>query len=155
MDIVDAEVRSRMMSNIRGKDTKPEMMVRKFLHARGLRFRIHRRDLPGRPDLVLPQWRAAVLVHGCFWHGHHGCRYFRMPATRPEFWSAKIAANVSRDHSSEAALKELGWRVLVLWECAIRDYPSEALEVLLSHIRGGSRNVTIGSPLGQLEVSAE
>lgn len=155
MDIVDAAVRSRMMSNVRGKDTKPEMMIRKFLHARGLRFRIHRRDLPGRPDLVLPQWKAAVLVHGCFWHGHRGCRYFKVPTTRIEFWSAKLAANASRDQASEAALAEIGWRVLVVWECAIRDHPEETLQALLKHIRGEARKVTIGSPVGQLEVSAE
>src|SRR5690606_38132668 len=94
---ISPQTRSRMMSGIRGRDTKPELVVRTYLHSKGFRFRLCRKDLPGSPDVVLPKWRVAVLVHGCFWHGHAGCRYFRVPKTRPEFWSAKIATNASRD----------------------------------------------------------
>src|SRR5690606_41278555 len=101
MDIVDAAVRSRMMSSIRGKDTKPEMLVRRYLHARGLRFRVHRRDLPGRPEVVLPKWKAAIVVHGCFWHVHNQCTYFRSLATRTEFWQITIAGTVVTDVLAE------------------------------------------------------
>lgn len=144
-----------MMSSIKGKNTVPEVLVRRFLHARGFRFRLHRRDLPGRPDLVLPRRRVAVLIHGCFWHGHSGCRYFRLPGTRTEFWSAKIAANVGRDARTERALAELGWRVFLVWECAIRDHREKALGTLAEEIRGQCKRVELASPLGQLEVSTE
>lgn len=155
MDIVNPETRSRMMSSIRGQDTKPEVLVRRFLHSKGFRFRLHRHDIPGRPDLILPRWRAAVLVHGCFWHGHSGCRYFRLPRTRPEFWSEKFAANVARDARTENALMALCWRVFVVWECAMRDHREEALEALVREIPGQCTRVEISSPLGQLELSTE
>jgi DNA mismatch endonuclease, patch repair protein len=118
-DIVDAATRSRMMSGIRGKNTKPELLVRKALHARGFRYRLHAADIPGKPDLLLPKWRAVIFVHGCFWHGHD-CHLFRMPSTRVEFWEAKIARNRARDLEVKKALKELGWRYLVVWECALK-----------------------------------
>lgn len=143
------------MASVRGKDTVPEMLVRRFLHARGFRFRLHRSDLPGRPDLILPRWRVAILIHGCFWHGHSGCRYFRLPKTRAEFWSVKIAANVARDTRTEKALTELGWRVFVIWECATRDHLEEALATLVREISRQHIRVEIASPLGQLEVSTE
>lgn len=155
MDIVDAAVRSRMMSSIRGKDTKPEMLVRRYLHARGLRFRVHRRDLPGRPDVVLPKWKAAIFVHGCFWHGHNQCPYFRLPATRTEFWQFKIAGNVARDARAEETLRSMGWRVLVVWECAIRDHSAGTLEALHNQIEGDSIHVDIASRGDHLEVRAE
>src|SRR5690606_20475601 len=117
-DIVDKQTRSRMMSGIRGKDTKPEWLVRRALHARGLRYRLHAREIAGRPDLGLPRHRAVVFVHGCFWHGHD-CRYFRLPATRPEFWKDKISRNRSNDARSRASLLAAGWRVGVVWECAL------------------------------------
>lgn len=120
MDIVDAPTRSRMMSAIRGRDTGPERILRSALHRLGLRFRLHHRGLPGRPDLVLPRHRAAVFVHGCFWHRHAGCRFTTHPGTRPEFWTAKFTANVERDCRNETALIEAGWRVAVVWECALR-----------------------------------
>lgn len=107
------------MSRIRGRDTKPELLVRRGLHQRGFRYRLHRRDLPGRPDLVFPGRRAVVFIHGCFWHGH-GCLMCKAPATRPEFWAAKIAANRTRDLAAIKCLGEAGWRVLVVWECALR-----------------------------------
>lgn len=118
-DIVDKETRSRMMSGITGKNTGPERVVRRALHARGLRYRLHSKDLPGRPDIVLPKYRAVIFVHGCFWHGHH-CHLFKIPATRPEFWSGKIDGNVQRDKRNTKLLLESGWRVLCIWECAIK-----------------------------------
>lgn len=120
-DAVDAATRSRMMSGIRGKDTKPEMEVRRALHAAGFRFRLHRRDLPGAPDVVLPGLRVAILVHGCFWHMHKGCRYSKIPSTRTDFWKAKLEGNAKRDQQAERELLAAGWRVLVVWECTIRD----------------------------------
>lgn len=120
-DVVDTATRSRMMSGIRGKNTKPEIIIRKALFAAGFRFRLHRRDLPGAPDIVLPGRRVVVFVHGCFWHRHNGCRYARLPATRPEFWREKLDGNVQRDGRAVKMLLESGWRVLVVWECAVRD----------------------------------
>lgn len=105
------------MSRIRGKDTKPEMTIRRGLHARGFRFRLHVKDLPGRPDIVLPRWRAVIEVRGCFWHGHEGCG--RMPKSRQEFWGPKIMNNRERDVRNEWALQDIGWRLLVVWECAM------------------------------------
>ncbi|GGP25817.1 very short patch repair endonuclease [Silvimonas amylolytica] len=118
-DVVDAATRSRMMSGIRGKNTSPEITLRKALFARGFRYRIHVPGLPGKPDLVLPRYHAVILVHGCFWHGHD-CRYFKVPQTRTEFWMGKINSNRARDRREYAELKALGWRVLVVWECAVR-----------------------------------
>ena len=119
-DIVDQQTRSRMMSGIRGKNTKPELALRRALHARGFRFRLHSGKVHGRPDLVLPKHRAVVFVHGCFWHRHEGCRYTTTPATRPEFWQTKFDANVARDSAVRAKLLEDGWRVATVWECALR-----------------------------------
>lgn len=110
-----------MMSGIRGRDTKPEMVVRRALFAAGFRFRLHRRDLPGVPDVVLPGRRVAVFVHGCFWHRHGACRYAKLPSTRQEFWKAKLEGNAARDARAAKALLAAGWRVLVVWECAVRD----------------------------------
>ncbi len=108
------------MAGIRGRDTKPEMEVRRALHRQGFRFRLHVRNLPGRPDIVLPKYKAVVLVHGCFWHGHD-CRYFRLPTTRTAFWSGKIDDNRLRDERNCRDLLGAGWRVMVTWECALRD----------------------------------
>ncbi|MWD26888.1 DNA mismatch endonuclease Vsr [Aquicoccus sp. SCR17] len=118
-DIVDKETRSRMMSGIRGKDTKPELMIRKALHARGYRYRLHSPAVPGKPDLFLRRYRAAIFVHGCFWHGHD-CHLFKLPSTRTEFWQQKIDRNRARDAEVETALREQGWRRLVIWECALK-----------------------------------
>ncbi|TDK53346.1 very short patch repair endonuclease [Antarcticimicrobium luteum] len=118
-DIVSAETRSKMMASIRRRDTKPEIMVRKELHAAGFRFRLDVRTLPGSPDIVLSKWRTVIFVHGCFWHRHAGCAYASTPATRPEFWQAKFAANVMRDLRNEEALLEQGWKVAVVWECGL------------------------------------
>lgn len=108
-----------MMSGIRGKDTKPELVIRRGLHALGFRYRLHDRQLPGRPDLVLPRWQAAIQIHGCFWHGHD-CPLFRWPQTRQEFWRAKIGRNLERDREVNEALDRAGWRVLTVWECALK-----------------------------------
>jgi len=117
---LDDEARRRMMAGFRSKNTKPEMLVRRALHRLGYRFRLHRRDLPGKPDIVLPRHRLAILVHGCFWHQHEGCRDARMPRTRQEYWSAKFCRNFERDVATVAALTALGWRVEVIWECEAR-----------------------------------
>lgn len=116
-DIVDRATRSRMMAGIRGANTKPERIVRGFLHRAGLRFRLHVRDLPGRPDIVLKKHRAVVEVRGCFWHRHPGCRFATTPASNAVFWQTKFAENVARDRRNERALRKAGWRVLVIWEC--------------------------------------
>lgn len=107
------------MSRIRGRDTKPEMLIRRGLHARGLRYRLHDRSLPGRPDLVFSRYRTAVFIHGCFWHAH-GCTLSKLPATRQIFWQEKLTANAERDRRAIETLQALGWRVLVVWECALR-----------------------------------
>ncbi|QXW43765.1 very short patch repair endonuclease [Pseudomonas amygdali] len=120
MDIVDSATRSRMMSGIRGKNTRPELLVRKFLHTHGFRFRLHRKDLPGNPDIVLPKLKTCIFVHGCFWHRHPGCRYATMPKTRPEFWAEKFSKNVARDAKSILALRQLGWRTIIIWECQLK-----------------------------------
>ena len=111
--------RSEIMGRIRGKDTKPEILVRKKLHAAGFRFRLHRKDLPGRPDITLPKHKTVIFVHGCFWHGHEGCKANRIPKTNGEFWSAKIARNRELDADNRAALEALGWKVVVVWECEV------------------------------------
>ena len=124
-----SEVRSRNMAAIRGKDTAPELAIRRILHAMGLRFRLHRKDLPGRPDIVLPKHRTVVFVHGCFWHRHKDCRHTTTPQTRQEFWQTKFASNVERDRRNRTDLQQLGWRVIVVWECELRQ-PSDLKERL-------------------------
>ena len=121
-DIVDRETRSRMMAGIGGRNTLPELVLRRTLHARGLRYRLHVRKLPGTPDLVFPRFRAVCFVHGCFWHRHVGCPYATTPTTRPEFWQAKFDSNVERDRRNRLALLEAGWRVAIVWECALRKH---------------------------------
>lgn len=134
MDVVDAATRSKMMSGIRSKDTTPELMVRRYLHARGFRYRLHARDLPGSPDLVLPKYRVAILVHGCFWHRHSGCRFATTPASNVERWNAKFQTNIDRDARKSTALQAAGWRIIVVWECELRRDPVERLERLVSEI---------------------
>lgn len=120
-DIVNSKRRSELMAGIRGQDTAPELAVRRVAHRMGLRFRLHRKDLPGRPDLVFPKHHLAVFVHGCFWHHHQGCRFSHIPKSRTEYWTQKFARNMHRDMRNEDALKALGWRVLVIWECEVKD----------------------------------
>lgn len=122
------------MARVGSKNTKPEMLVRRALHRLGFRFRLHRRDLPGRPDIVLPKYKTAIFVHGCFWHRHAGCRRATTPKTREAFWRSKFEANISRDRNAVEALKQGGWNVLVLWECEIG--ASSALVTIADQLRG-------------------
>lgn len=120
-DVMTPEQRSRNMAAIKWKDTKPEMIVRKYLFSRGLRFRVQVRKLPGTPDIVLPKYKTAIFVNGCFWHGHEGCKYFRLPKSNVEFWREKIERNIERDRESMQALFDLGWKVIRVWECELRN----------------------------------
>jgi DNA mismatch endonuclease, patch repair protein len=124
-DIVDRVTRSRMMSGIRAKNTRPELFIRKRLHALGFRFRLHVKDIPGKPDMAFPKYSALIEVYGCFWHGH-GCRYYKLPATNTRFWRDKIIENQIRDRKNLGKQLEAGWRCLVIWECAIRMSQREA-----------------------------
>lgn len=119
-DVVSPAKRSQMMSGIKGKNSAPEMRVRKALFAMGHRYRLHRRDLPGTPDIAMPGRQIAIFVHGCFWHAHRGCKYAKTPSTRTEFWTAKLQGNVDRDRRAADKLAEMGWRVLTIWECSTR-----------------------------------
>lgn len=146
-DIVDKQTRSRMMAGIKGKDTKPELVLRRALHALGFRYRLHSKNVPGRPDLVFPKHHAIVFVHGCFWHRHEGCRYTTTPSTRPEFWQAKFDANVARDRSVHDQLLDAGWRVATVWECALRRPEETALtaNLLAAWLRSSSAEIQIGN----------
>lgn len=121
MDCLTPEQRKRNMSAIKGRDTKPEVLVRKLLHRLGYRFRIQRKDLSGKPDIVLPKHKTAIFINGCFWHRHAGCKYASTPSTNSEFWEKKFAANVKRDARNYAALREQGWNVLIIWECEVKE----------------------------------
>lgn len=120
-DIVTPDHRSRIMSKIKGKGTKPEMAVRSVCHEMGLRYRLHRKDLPGTPDLVFPKHQLCIFVHGCFWHRHPGCKYAYTPKSKLDFWLPKLARNVERDLTAQQALQALGWKVSVVWECHTKD----------------------------------
>lgn len=119
-DTMTSEQRSRCMSHIKGRDTKPELLVRRYLFAKGLRFRVNVTKLPGKPDIVLPKYCTAVFINGCFWHGHDNCKYYRLPKSNVEFWQSKIERNRKRDAEVDAALQAQGWRVLRVWECKLR-----------------------------------
>ena len=136
-DIFSEEQRSYVMSRVSSKNTKPELCVRSFLHRQGLRFRIHRKDLPGKPDLALPKYRTAIFVHGCFWHRHKGCPRATMPSTRIDFWKRKFERNVVRDRLNQAALKKENWKVVVVWECELStiDKRMDSLNELICRIQ--------------------
>ena len=119
-DVHDKKTRSYNMSRIRSTNTKPEMLVRKFLHAQGFRFRLHDRKLPGKPDIVLPKYKTVIFIHGCFWHGHDKCKYFVVPKTRTEWWLDKINNNKRNDIKAIRSLKKEGWKIISIWECDIR-----------------------------------
>lgn len=138
VDVVDSTTRSRMMSGIRSQNTRPEIVVRRHLHRAGFRFRLHRKDLPGTPDLVFASRRSVVFVNGCFWHGHLACRYFKVPSSRTEFWIAKIHGNRGRDERNIQELTSLGWRVYVVWECETRSHPEERLDELRTWLVRGT-----------------
>lgn len=135
-DVMTSGQRSRCMAAIKGKNTRPELIVRKYLFARGLRFRINNRKLPGTPDIVLKRYKTVVFVDGCFWHGHEGCRYFKLPASNVEFWKQKINLNIARDYRAEVELRLLGWRVIRIWECEIKTKSrrQQALDALYNRI---------------------
>jgi len=119
-DVHDKKTRSFNMSRIHSKDTKPEMIVRRFLHANGFRYKLHDKSLPGKPDIVLPKYKTVIFVHGCFWHGHEGCKYFVVPKTRTEWWVAKIGKNVENDAKAIRLLRTNGWKVINIWECTLK-----------------------------------
>lgn len=148
VDVVSPADRSRMMSGIQGKNTKPELTIRRMLFASGYRFRLHCRDLPGSPDVVMPGRKVAIFVHGCFWHMHQGCRFAKMPATRLEFWKVKLETNVERDVRAVENLRALGWRILCVWECATRDVQAAAsLQAVMSAwIESDAQVGEIGAP---------
>ncbi len=131
------------MSGIRGKDTRPELALRSALFAAGLRYRLHQRGLPGSPDLVFPKYRAALFVHGCFWHRHDGCRYATSPKTNSDFWRLKFEGNVSRDARNVALLGEQGWRVAIVWECALKRSVDEVAQAVGMWLRGNEAALTI------------
>lgn len=136
-DVLTPEQRRRCMAAIRGRDTKPEMLVRSLVHRMGYRFRLHRKDLPGTPDLVLPGRRKVIFVHGCFWHQHPRCRYATRPATRPEFWAGKLDDNRARDRRVQRELRRQGWDVLVVWECRTAD-PEQLQQRMYEFLEAGS-----------------
>ena len=128
-DVVDKVTRSRMMSGIKGKDTKPELQIRQMLHRRGFRYRLHASNLPGKPDLVFPKYHAVIQIHGCFWHRHQ-CHMFKWPKSRTDFWREKINSNALRDLQNELLLAERGWRVLTVWECSLKGKSRKPLDEL-------------------------
>lgn len=156
-DVMTTEQRSRCMAAVKGKDTKPEIIVRKYLFSRGLRFRVQARKLPGTPDIVLPKYKTAIFVNGCFWHGHEGCKYFRLPKSNVEFWEEKIERNVARDVRNEAELKALGWRVIWVWECEIKAVArrEEYLKHLYDRIVNPTQSYLIETDKGEASIAAE
>jgi DNA mismatch endonuclease (patch repair protein) len=134
MDVFGKDKRSQIMSRVRGKDTKPELIVRSLLHRMGYRFRIHRTDLPGNPDITLPKHKKVIFVHGCFWHGHLACARAKRPSTNVEFWQKKLDKNIQRDTQNIAKLVALGWTVLVIWQCEVKNLPN--LKYKLEHFLG-------------------
>lgn len=142
MDIVDAKTRSRMMSGIRNKNTKPELTLRRYLHAKGFRYRLHVKTLPGQPDLVLPKYNLCIFVHGCFWHQHLRCPYATIPKSNTEFWLKKFAININRDEKAIALLLDRGWRVFTIWECGLRKADEVILGWLPKTIKGQERMLT-------------
>lgn len=136
-DVMTPEQRSRCMAAIKGKDTKPEILVRKFLFSKGLRYRLNNRKLPGSPDIVLKKYKTVIFVDGCFWHGHEGCKYFRLPKSNTPFWEAKITRNIERDKETTQALTALGWKVISIWECELRNKSNReaALNKLFNDIK--------------------
>jgi DNA mismatch endonuclease (patch repair protein) len=135
-DVHEPDARRYNMRRIKSKNTKPEMLVRKFLHAHGFRFRLHDKKLPGKPDIVLPKYRTVILVNGCFWHGHDGCRYFQIPQTRADWWLNKINTNRRRDVENTVALKALGWEVLTIFECELKaDNKGQTLQRIIEKLK--------------------
>ena len=138
------------MSHIKSKNTKPEVLVRRFLFAHGFRFRLHRKDLPGKPDIVLPKYKTVIFINGCFWHGHEGCRFFRLPKTNIDFWQNKINRNRQRDVEDQKKLADMGWHCITVWECQLkpakREQTLNALDQTLTHIYLADRTVRYKLP---------
>ena len=157
-DVMTPEQRSRCMAAIKGKDTKPEMIVRKYLFSRGLRYRVNNRKLPGSPDIVLKKYKTVVFIDGCFWHGHEGCKYYRLPKTNVDFWRHKIAMNIARDYANCVDLRLAGWKVIRVWECDIKTKVNReaTLESLYQEIIGTEhRSGTYGSIPNGTSIAAE
>lgn len=134
-DVHEPEVRSYNMSQIKGKDTKPEILVRKYIHSKGFRYRLHDKKLPGKPDVVLNRYRTVIFIHGCFWHGHEGCKYFVVPKTRTNWWLDKINRNKEKDFESCTALQNEGWKIITIWECELKkNKKAETLEWVVKEI---------------------
>lgn len=133
-DVHNKATRSYNMSRIKGKDTKPEMLVRRFLFAQGFRYRLHVKTLPGKPDIVLPKYKTVIFIHGCFFHGHEDCRYFKVPATRTEWWLDKIEGNKKRDREVVKKLNLLGWRIVTIWTCELKKSKGETLQRLIESV---------------------
>lgn len=135
-DVHNKTTRSYNMSRIKGKDTKPELLVRNFLFAKGFRYKLHDKKLPGKPDIVLPKYKTVIFVHGCFWHGHKNCKYFKIPSTRTEWWTAKINRNTELDTLNITSLKKQGWKIITIWECELKkDKAEKTLSALLKKLR--------------------
>ena len=156
-DTMTPEQRSRCMAAVHSKDTKPEVLVRKFLFSKGLRFRVCDRKLPGKPDIVLPKYKTVIFIDGCFWHGHEGCKHSHLPHTRVDFWRNKINTNKLRDRRNDTDLTNAGWRVIRLWECEIRNKASQAdaLDTLYQHIIGQASPVPYIQEANSLPIAAE
>lgn len=138
-DVHEPEIRSYNMSQIKGKDTKPEIIVRKYLHAEGFRFRLHTKYLSGKPDIVLKKFNTVIFIHGCFWHGHEGCKYFVVPKTRTQWWLDKITRNKTKDNENVRILQENGWRIITIWECELKkDIRQKTLNALIQKLLGQS-----------------
>ncbi|WP_029034552.1 very short patch repair endonuclease [Salinimicrobium terrae] len=133
-DVHDKKTRSFNMSKIKGKDTKPELLVRQYLHAEGYRFRLHDQKLPGKPDIILPKYKTIIMINGCFWHGHENCRYFKLPKTRTEWWKQKIAGTVERDRKNIKDLENLGWQVITVWECQLKKNMNSAYAEIIKKL---------------------
>lgn len=141
MDVHDKKTRSYNMSRIKGKNTKPEELVRKFLFSQGFRYRKNDKSLPGSPDIVLPKYKTVIFVNGCFWHGHEGCRFFVWPENNKDFWKDKIEANISRDKKKTAALESMGWKTITIWECELKPKVREqTLLSLLNRLRDNNND---------------
>jgi len=138
-DVHDKKTRSYNMSRIRGKDTKPEMIVRKYLHGEGFRYRLHDKKLPGKADIVLSKYQTVIMIHGCFWHGHEGCRYFKLPKTQADWWREKIYATKERDQRVVKELEGLGWRVISVWECELK---TDLVKETLTRLKGTLLDMT-------------
>lgn len=158
-DLMTPEQRHRCMAAIKGKDTRPEMLVRKYLFSKGLRYRVNDKRLPGSPDIVLKKFKTVIFIDGCFWHAHKGCKYYKMPKTNVDFWRAKIARNIARDYVNNVDLELAGWKVIRVWECDVKTKAKreETLKNLYQSITGATpkRAVYEEAPQNDLDIAAE